>query len=199
MIEELEYKEFKIQIHQDELGESPREWDNFSKLALFHNHYNLPNEDNLAVEDAIDILNDPDYFAMLIWGYDHSMLAIKTGARVYPFNCPWDSGQLGIVYVSKNDVRREYSVKRISAKAQEKAFSLMRSEVEIYNYYLTGQVYFYWIVDPDGNELDSCGGFYGQEWRENGLLEYAENSIDYHAKEYQAEQLELELGQVGVM
>ncbi len=35
------------------------------------------------------------------------------------FSCPWDSGQVGWVFVSKKKVREEYGVKRITESLVE--------------------------------------------------------------------------------
>lgn len=45
---------------------------------------------------------------------------------------------------------------------------------DLFSSWAWGDVYFYSIEETG----DSCGGFYGDDFRENGLLEYAENNID---------------------
>jgi hypothetical protein len=42
----------------------------------------------------------------------------------------------------------------------------MRSEVDTYNQYITGEVYYYAITDADGEIVESCGGYYGREYAE---------------------------------
>lgn len=55
----------------------------------------------------------------------------------------------------------------------------LKSEVETYDQYLTGDVYGYVIEDKEGEELDSCWGFYGEEY----CLEEAKSIADWHAND----------------
>ena len=47
---------------------------------------------------------------------------------------------------------------------------MMQAEVEDYSNYINGSVYGYVLEDNDGEELDSCWGFYGFDWETNGLM-----------------------------
>jgi len=88
--------------------------------------------------------------------YIHSgvALAVGSGPMGYPFDCPWDSGQIGVVLVKKD---RGFRTKKKAEKAAEQ-------HVETWNQYLSGDVYGYMVKDKEGNELDSCWGFYGIEY-----------------------------------
>ena len=92
----------------------------------------------------------------------------------------FDSGQVGVVFVSKKKVREEYSVKRITKKVLEKAYEVLKSEVNAYDQYLSGDVWCYLIEeDEDGNALpdelhDSCTGFYGYDYCVKEAKEVAE-------------------------
>ena len=57
------------------------------------------------------------------------------------FSCPWDSGQVGWVFVSKKKVREEYGVKRITESLVEKVTEILKGEVKTYDMYLTGELY----------------------------------------------------------
>ena len=61
----------------------------------------------------------------------------------------------------------------------ERAEKCLRSEVETYDDYLTGQVYGYIIEDENGEQLDSCWGFLGDY---KNCLEEAKSSADYFAE-----------------
>ena len=54
----------------------------------------------------------------------------------------------------------------------------MKSCVNSYDQYITGEVYGSNIEEVD----DSCSGFFGDDHKASGLLEYAENAIDCHIK-----------------
>jgi hypothetical protein len=64
--------------------------------------------------------------------YEHGGIAVSTK----PFSCPWDSGRIGFIFVSKEKLRKEYGVKRITASLVSKAKCRLITEVELYNQYL---------------------------------------------------------------
>jgi hypothetical protein len=90
--------------------------------------------------------------------YDHSGITIRTS----PFSCPWDSGQIGFIYATPERIREFYGVKRITAKVKADVLKHLHGEIETYDKYLTGEVYRYLIIDPDGNDVDSCSGYYSE-------------------------------------
>jgi hypothetical protein len=203
------YKDHTIHIQPDEVNESPRtDYDNLGTMVCFHKRYNLGDtghgfrfEDYNSWEELeTAIRKQEDIAAILpIYIYDHSGLTINTTG----FSCPWDSGQIGFVFISKKKIREEYSVKRISPRILKQAINVMQGEVKTYDQYLQGNIYGYIIDGPDGEEnIDSCWGFYGEE---NGSYDYcleeAKGVIDYMIKKAEEEvkkeieknQLQLEL------
>jgi hypothetical protein len=144
-----------ITIHPDTDPESPREWGNLGKMAMFHRRYSLPNDDKIDMAEAKRIEKDRDYIWLPIYGYDHGGLTISVDS----FSCPWDSGRLGIIYVHKNDVRKEYNTKRIDLKTSLLVSRRLIDEVKVYDQYLAGDVYGYKVTV--GDEENSCWGFYG--------------------------------------
>ena len=102
---------------------------------------------------------------------DHSGLSMSTGS----FGCPWDSGQVGFIYCSKEQARQELGVKRLTAQHIERIEGMLKFEVELYSNYLSGSVYFY-----RNDELDvSCGGFFGYDHDKSGLIESAVSDISW--------------------
>jgi len=133
-----------------------------------------------------------------VYLYDHSGLTINTTG----FSCPWDSGQLGWIYATHESVIKEYGA--VTPETLEKAENLLRSEVEEYDLYLTGQCYGFKLYEGH-NEINSCWGFLsafsdiGKQIREHlpdncrdivDLLEYQPDRIDedeYIEQEYEDE------------
>jgi len=131
---------------------------------------------------------------------DHSGLWMKAGGnmdlscrRYNAFGCDpgsWDTSMVGFIFCTWKDVKREYG--ELDSKDHgtpiERAERYLRGEVEVYSQYLEGSVYWYSIEPTDRNKGiecdDSCGGFYGYDWKENGLLESAENAIDCAIRKY---------------
>ena len=184
-IHEEKYKDYKIQVFIDEDPPNPRkEFDNFGHMICFHRRYDLGDKHNLSVEEAKELSKRKDVISLPLFLYDHSGITMKTS----PFSCPWDSGQVGFIYVTKEEIRKEFGVKLVTQKTKERVVSILRSEVEEYDQYLTGNVYGYTIVDPYGEEKYSCWGFFGNY--NEFLITDCKQMIDYYVSENQVERAE---------
>jgi hypothetical protein len=102
--------------------------------------------------------------------YDHCGLAMNT----IGFHCPWDSGQVGFIYVTLEAVRKEFGVRRVTRALREKAAAILRGEIVSYDAYLGGRVYGY-VIEWDGEEVDACWGFVGDY--ETGCLPEARQAV----------------------
>lgn len=92
--------------------------------------------------------------------YDHSGITISHGK----FSCPWDSGQVGWHYVTKAKLKEEFD------GDEAKAMKRLECEIKTYDDYLQGNVWGYVIENEEGDDVDSCWGFYGDELEETGML-----------------------------
>jgi hypothetical protein len=174
---------YLIEIIQDNDPESPREWGNMGTMICFHPDYVLGDKHDYKKRDynswaelqkAI-IKNENVAVILPLYLYDHSGITISTSR----FSCPWDSGQVGYIFVSKEKVREEFSVKRVTRTIVDKVSKLLIGEVGTYDQFLTGDIYGYRITDTETDEeLDSCWGFYGQDY----CMTEAKGIVDYHIK-----------------
>ena len=173
----IENEKYKLEIFDDLNPCSPREFDNLGTMVCFHRRYNLGDETKLKSSDFSSWEELENYLykeedaliAIPVFMYDHSGLWINTTG----FSCPWDSGQVGYIYISKEKVRREYNCKRISKKLKEMIREMLCSEVDLYNDYLSGNVYGFTLTDKENSEeIDSSCGFYGTDYIENGIFDY---------------------------
>lgn len=57
-------------------------------------------------------------------------------------------------------------------EAMSRAKDCIRNELEAYSDYLQGNCWQYCITDEDGNVVDSCSGFIGDDLEKNGMLNY---------------------------
>jgi hypothetical protein len=55
------------------------------------------------------------------------------------FSCPWDSGQVGFIFASKESVRKEYSVKRVTKKTMNLVRKVLVAEIEEYDRWIRGE------------------------------------------------------------
>lgn len=175
-----EYKTYTIKVVVDEYAENPREWDNFGKMICFHNRYNLGDKHDFDIEEFKEFIEKNDkIIALPLYLYDHSGITISTS----PFSCQWDSGQVGYIYATYAEIKKEYGCKNITKEIKDKVLGLLKSEVETYDKYLTGEVYGYQIIDNSGEVTDSCYGYYIEP---DELIKEVKETIDNHY-DYQLE------------
>jgi hypothetical protein len=162
-----------IRILYDEDCSSPRENDNLGTIIAWHRRYRLSDEDAPAI-DSSDF-NPADYAICLpIYMLDHSGIALSTGS----FGDPWDSGQVGWIYVTREKMLKDAMAKRATRKVIENAMRVLKAEIEEYGQYVNGECYGFIVEDEDGKELDSCWGFIGDY-----VHEAAKDSANYLAAE----------------
>jgi len=186
-----------LEIHVDDNPESPREWDNMGTMVCFHRRYRLGDkshnysEKDFSSWDELRAKIEEDHHPALIYPiflYDHSGITINMGGFADCDIARWDWGQVGFIFVSEEKVCKEYSVKSVTTEVLQRAKNCLLAEVEVYRQYLEGDVYgFVLRAAPkhcdvcnhteDGEELDSCWGFYGNDIRENGMLEHLPEDI----------------------
>ena len=166
----------RLKLVQDSSPESPRTWDNLGTMVCFHNRYDLGDNHNYNSDDYNSweemkkaIIKEENTAVILpLYLYDHSGISISTGA----FSCRWDSGQIGFIFVSKEKALEEFGGKIVTAKLKEKLERILDGEVETYDQYVRGDVYGFQIVDEDDDVVNSCYGFYGDNHKESGMLDY---------------------------
>lgn len=190
MEQTINYKGYKIEIVQNSDPEDPRKWDPPSHMYTWHRRYSIGDKHEYSEpldllcelaeierdeeESGIDILTqrieDRGIIILPIYLYDHSGLVISTGA----FSCPWDSGQIGYIYMTKETIEKE-------GWTREEALKYMEGEVEIYNDWQSGNVYGFRVIDADGVG-DSVWGFYGDP-EESGCIDEAKSYVDWYIKD----------------
>jgi len=189
-----EYKGFTIHIERDDDPIDPRvDFDNLGTMVLFHRQMCLGDKDHgyisdnyngwIALEEDIFKNEDPAV-CLSVYGYSHGGLTISTS----PFSDPWDSGQLGFIFISKEKVRKEYGWNRLTRKRLQKIEEYLRDEIRTYDQFLTGDVWGFIIESAEDPRLDSCWGFYGHDY----CKKEAEDAVDYLMKKEKAATAELQ-------
>lgn len=100
-----------------------------------------------------------DIVWMPLYLFDHNGITISTG----PFACPWDSGQVGFVFMTKAQIMSTLApngATRLGSLLRRRTIELMSAEVAEYDQYLTGDIWGYIVADDD-EQLDSCWGYFG--------------------------------------
>ena len=177
-MENLIYQGITIKVCQDNDPLNPREdWDNMGTMVCFHTGYTLGDKDTgfTDPEDLHTFLNENDCVYLPIFCYEHGGITISTSS----FSCKWDSGQIGYIYATKERIKEWQGIEgKLSVKDKANALKSLQSEVKIMDNFCTGSVYRYEIPGIE----TGCGGFFGYDHKESGLLDEAEGQIDYHIK-----------------
>lgn len=122
---------YTLRVEQDDMADSPREWDNVAKMICWHRHYNLGDKHNYddsfeflldvakevgiytdAMEDMTDeeimteLRKDDSVCIVPLNLYDHSGITIST-SNGYPYNDSWDAGCVGYAYITKEKAMKE--------------------------------------------------------------------------------------------
>lgn len=177
------YNGFRIEIFHDPDPINPRtEYDNGGTMLCLHGRYSLGDEHSYTTPEQIanaviqSVNSDADDFDDLekaeaafddlpvtvlpLYLYDHSGITMSTK----PFHCPWDSGRVGLIYITDERAASFYGYDQNAPDFKEKVTAALIAEVDEYDNYLTGSAYGYRVFSRDENddeEVDSCWGFLG--------------------------------------
>ena len=132
------------------------------------------------------IVKDHDPVAIsLVYLYDHSgqVLSMESFQGKLPQgHAEFDSMKVGFIFVSRAKCIEEWDDD--SKESIEKAASCMKAEFDEFNLYVQGQVYGFVLEkkiackecgDVKYEELDSCWGFYGNDFDTNGMKDHVQD------------------------
>jgi hypothetical protein len=121
-----------------------------------------------------------------VYMYEHSGIVLSSS----PLLSPWDSGQLGVYFLTPEEIEKEFGGDK------EKARNYLEVSLATYGDYLSGAVFGIDSITAPVTVCESCGteieggkieeqessvwGFYGGDHEKSGLLESARNCIELH-------------------
>lgn len=149
-----------LRIVNDECCENP--WDDECRLFEVFNWHRRKtfcedetHSNEICVSD--EVLRVPLYI------YEHGGVAYSAK----PFGCPWDSGQCGVLVITKS------RLKKMGCEDWDEERLLRDTEgwIKTFQQWANGDVYGYELL-VDGEVVDSCFGFYGDDPKKNGMLDY---------------------------
>jgi hypothetical protein len=142
--------------------------------------YQYCDKSDAMIEKAVNAVLDRFYIILPLYLYDHSGITMNTSG----FSCPWDSGQVGIIYATIEQCKKEWS----GDDWRERAVNCLRGEVEEYDHFISGEIYGYTVEPKDTNKEiecdDSCWGYLGYESAMETMVNEAKASINYAIKDY---------------
>lgn len=159
-LETIQLAGFTGKIFQDEMAESPDIWGNEDTFIVYDHRQFTVKRKGFDPETIFEALQNKrktfdGYWFFPVYAYIHSGVALSLGKNSYPFTCNWDTSFRGFALVKRQ---------KGWTYTSNKAYKVAESLIEEWNQYLSGDVYGYQIEGPDGNDLDSCWGFYGFEY-----------------------------------
>lgn len=185
-MKDAEGKKYLLTVERDNDPDDPTAM-MVSHLVCFHRRYRIGEKHNWDLSELQYWLREhrDEVVVKPVYLMDHGIQSISTG----PFGDLWDSGQIGYCYVMQNEIDPEHTIEDWRVAASE----LVESEVELYNQYLQGDVYYCTLEEQthiydevkcpccgetikinerdDWEEIESCCGFYGDDLQENGIFD----------------------------
>lgn len=153
----------------------------------------------MSFEDKWKLLERNGIIYLPLYIYEHGGITMSTSG----FSCPWDSGQAGWIYTTKEEILKTGGriksnkgnyVKITDRNWKNAACTWMRGEVKLYDQYLQGDCYGYIIDELDmddqsslesemnvlneddmnwNEDIDSCWGFFSDKWGDDLIEEIA--------------------------
>jgi hypothetical protein len=166
--DEFEYQGHTIQIVLDEEPENPRDDEgNIGHIVSFHSRYRfsdagawdrISKQANYQSYRTAEALKKLNAVYLPVYLFDHSILRLSTEPFTGPY-ADWDSGQVGFIYALPKDLRDAFSVGRATKGLREEARKQLKEEIELYDAYISGNVYRALITAPSGESGES-GPYY---------------------------------------
>ena len=192
-VHEEKVGDLTIKIIPDEFANDPRDWGSlFGTMSFFHRRHDLGTPE----KDAEAWFKEPDdlreFFRMQgsnvirlpVYMYEHSGITLSCG----PFSCPWDSGQLGYIWITKDQAKKEFmtrrgeKIKRFTKKQEKRTLELLQGTIKTMDQWITGDVYGWVVEDEDGEVLESVWGYWGcdeKDGSKNYILGEARSAADH--------------------
>lgn len=170
----------ELRIVQDEDALNPRlDFDPLGTMVCKHPRYLLGDNHHFVDGDeivkAVQKIIEDGGVVIKCYLMDHGGISMSTT----PFSCPWDSGQVGFIWISAKRMKDDYG--ELNDAVRETVAAVLESEVKTYDQYLRGDCYGFELVEyttcrcceeEKEEVVDSCWGFYGTDIEENGILHH---------------------------
>lgn len=117
-------------------------------------------DEDLDANACLDIIDAYAHAVTLpIFCHDHGGISLSSDR----FQDSWDSGQVGWAVMEQYQVTVEFQ------DNIPRAVTSMKSEIENFSHYLNGDVFEIVMYDANGIEVYSNSGYYGNDYRTNGM------------------------------
>jgi hypothetical protein len=171
----INYKGYRIRIEQDdEQFNSPDEWGNDDSFLVYDHRDFFVERKVFNPDDIYEIMLSgkklfDGYFFFPVYAYIHSGVSLQLRRW---FNVPQGHNEFDVSFKGFALVKKEKGT-----YTSDKAYIVAEGLLHTWNDYLSGNVYGFITEDKNGEQIDSCWGFYGNPER-SGLIDDAKNAID---------------------
>lgn len=131
---------------------------------------------------------------------EHSGVAVYLGSHDHPHDPGgWDSGWVGFVLVTKTQWREWQGLGPDDPIDADRVRESIVESFKGFAAYVSGDCYGYVVNDPEGNEVESCWGYYGWDsWHDGGyMLENFESIVEFERNNRHLQTQALYKGLVG--
>jgi len=166
-MEKVKYKDYLITIKDDD-AESPNAWMDENRILVYDHRQFTVDRKGFEPMEIFQAMMEPalykGYHVFPLYAYIHSGVSLSltyNGDR-------WDTSMKGFILIKDGEE---------GVTSREEALKPAEDLVELWNSYLEGS-YWFNIKNPEGDEIDSCGGFYGYDHEKSGLMDTCRDAID---------------------
>lgn len=108
--------------------------------------------------------------------YDHGNVSYQVG---FPSD-PWDSGNAGLIFATRKSLDETQG--EGETPSDEDLTKWLTGEIDEYSKWANGECFGFRITDRNGDEVDSCWGFIGEEYATEAAKEAVPNAEDMPAR-----------------
>lgn len=138
-----------------------------SVIACYHKRYNLGDVfERLSMEQTVALVKERGTVSLPIYGMDHGSFVVSTK----PFrgtHAAWDSGRLGVIYMTRDVWQQLYGWKNLTKKREEQIRERLQAEFDEWACYVHGDTYLVelWEEHDDDtwDQVDVIGSVCGIE------------------------------------
>ncbi len=165
-LDTFDYRGYNIFVDQeieiDDFFNPRKTYEPLGTMVCFHKRYMLgDNHDFDNPQELMEFVEQDDVLALPLFLMDHSGIAMRTKGFGDADPHGWDWGQVGYIYVTMEEVEEEFGNANADLRIIDKAYEVLKAEVEEYSNFISGEVFRIEIHDPEGELIESIDGILG--------------------------------------
>ena len=194
-------KQLVATVDYDDCDWSPREWGGLSTFYTWDSGYYSPDKHNfnsgleflgtIIGEELIEKIHDKydnnsDFFEDITKRLD------KLGYILYPVSkyehsgvqyflgvsSGWDTGTVGVIFAEKKKICEWFNVKKVTQKVRKNVQEQFENEIDLYNKYVNGEVYYVSIENFKGENCDCLSGVYEDIYNTETMYKFINENLD---------------------